>query len=456
MEEGHGDPTVLGLLVGGEQRVSQPDGDTADQVDVVGHPLERLEGVVGDGGGPSKQEARALGRTEHCRSERGCGRRAQHDLAGCGGSLHGHDGAGPRTGNDELTVRGADEEEVEDPAVDPHRHPQGDPLAQDGQAPDLSQRAPHLDGGAASTRLMGLTGEEEQQGVTAELEQPAPVGDGQVEQGDEAGPDGGGELLGPNLPVPGQTFGQFGETRDVDEDDRADLLLVPLIGRCGDPVDDQPGEVGRERVLGLGAAAWRRGTPRCAPKGLTHGLSFSSSAIDWFEGQLCRQPLCHQMARVPVLAAIATGPTRRGIGGLRSFPAPEVDGHDLGPALGKGTGSSTTRFRPIGREGVGHAANDGQRLVSPSKSRRWIGLRSSAQRTRWRRVLDCPLCPAPRHRPRAPTGSIVSATREGSSRWSRRRAARRRPLPFGPNDLSDGRAALDDGAPFRIALQGVG
>ena len=29
-------------------------------------------------------------------------------------------------------------------------------------------------------------------------------------------------------------------------------------------------------------------------------------------------------------------------------------------------------------------------------------------------------------------------------------------LPFAPNDLSDGRAALDDGAPFRIALQGVG
>ena len=129
-----------------------------------------------------------------------------------GSSLHGHDGAGPRTGDDELAVRRADEEEVEDPAVDPHRHPQGDPLAQDGQAPDFSECPPHLDGGAAGTCLMGLTGEEEQQGVAAELEQPAPVGDGQVEKGDEAGPDGGGELLGPHLPVPGQTFGQFGET----------------------------------------------------------------------------------------------------------------------------------------------------------------------------------------------------------------------------------------------------
>ena len=197
--------------MGGDQRVSQPDGDAADQVDVVGHRLERLERVVGDGGGPSEQEARAFGRTDHCRPERGCGVRAQHDLAGVGGALHGHDGAGPRTGNDELTVRRADEEEVEEPAVDPHRHPQGDPLAQDGQAPDFSECPPHLDGGAAGTCLMGLTGEEEQQGVAAELEQPAPVGDGQVEQGDEAGPDGGGELLGPHLPVPGQSFGQFGE-----------------------------------------------------------------------------------------------------------------------------------------------------------------------------------------------------------------------------------------------------
>ena len=164
-----------------------------------------------DGGRSPEQEARALGRTDHGWPERGCGARAQHDLAGIGGPLHGHNGAGPRTGNDELTVRVTDEKEVEEPAVDPHRHPQGDPLAQDGHAPDLSECAPHLDGGATGTRLMGLAREEEQQRVAAELEQPAPVGDGNVEQGDEAGPDGGRELLGTHLPVPGQSFGQFGE-----------------------------------------------------------------------------------------------------------------------------------------------------------------------------------------------------------------------------------------------------
>ena len=106
----------------------------------------------------------------------------------------------------------ANEEEVEEPAVDPHRHPQGDPLAQDGHAPDFPEGAPHLDGGTTGTRLMGLAGEEEQQRVAAELEQPAPVGDGQVEQGHEAGPDGGRELLRSHLPVPGQPFGQLGET----------------------------------------------------------------------------------------------------------------------------------------------------------------------------------------------------------------------------------------------------
>ena len=57
-------------------------------------------------------------------------------------------------------------------------------------------------------------------------------------------------------------------------------------------------------MLSLGAAAWRRGTPRCDPKGLTHGLIFSSRHR-LIRGALYRQPLCHQIARVPVPTAIA-------------------------------------------------------------------------------------------------------------------------------------------------------
>ena len=40
VEEGHGDPTVLGLLVASDQCISQSHWDGTNQVDVVGHRLE--------------------------------------------------------------------------------------------------------------------------------------------------------------------------------------------------------------------------------------------------------------------------------------------------------------------------------------------------------------------------------------------------------------------------------
>ncbi len=87
---------------------------------MVGNLLERHEGIVGDRRGPSEQEARALDGADHDWPKGRCGGRAQHDLAGIGGPLHRHNGAGTRTGNDELAVRVADKEEVEETAMDSH------------------------------------------------------------------------------------------------------------------------------------------------------------------------------------------------------------------------------------------------------------------------------------------------------------------------------------------------
>ena len=161
VKEGHGDSTVLGLMTCGEQRISQPDRNAAHQVDIVGHQLEGLERIVRNRRGPSEQESGALGIPDHSRRERGRGLWAEHDLTGISGSLHGHDGAGAWAGDDELAVRGANEKEVEESAVDPDRHPQADPMTQDGEATNHSEGPSHVDGGATGPSFMRLTGEEQ-------------------------------------------------------------------------------------------------------------------------------------------------------------------------------------------------------------------------------------------------------------------------------------------------------
>src|SRR5271155_4388461 len=69
----------------------------------------------------------------------------------------------------------------------------------------VMRRRPRAGPGASQWRRGGpepraLAGEVHQQRVATELEQPATVGRGEVEERDEAGVDGRGELLGPDLP----------------------------------------------------------------------------------------------------------------------------------------------------------------------------------------------------------------------------------------------------------------
>jgi len=142
---------------------------------------------------------------------------------------------------------------VEVTRVDADGHPERDLLAQHGQPAHGPQGPAHLDGGPAAAGLVVGSGEVQEEGVTAELQQAATVGHGQVEQGHEARPDGGRELLGTDPAVTGQALGQLGEARDVHEDDGARLDPEPLVGPPGQPLDAQPGEV-RGEPPGFGAA----------------------------------------------------------------------------------------------------------------------------------------------------------------------------------------------------------
>ena len=248
VQEGDRHPAVLGLHVTGLERVAQSHRDALTDVGVRGDLLERDERVVRYLRCPPEEESRSLGLAEQPRPQ---GRRragADDDLTRVGGALHLHRGAGRRPRHDELAVRPADQEEMEVARVHAHRHPERHLLAQDRQPAHRAQGAAHLDGGPTAARLVGIAREVEEECVAAEFEEPAAVGDRQVEQGHEAVADGGRQLLRPHLAVLGQGLRQLGEAGDVDEHHRARLHAVPLRGPLGDPLDAEPGEVGHQRV----------------------------------------------------------------------------------------------------------------------------------------------------------------------------------------------------------------
>ena len=211
VDERNGHSTVLRLRMFCHQCLSQTHRNPADQVDVVGHLFEGHERVGRNGGCSSQQEPRALGRSDRCWPQRTRRLWTQHDFAGVRRSLHRHHHAGSRTGNEEFTVRRTNEEKIEEPAVDAHRHAQRNPLAQNSAPSDLTERPSHLDCGTTRTGLMRFAGEKEQQSVTTELEQPAPIRDSQVEQGHETVPDRRREFFCPYFPVLRQTLREFRE-----------------------------------------------------------------------------------------------------------------------------------------------------------------------------------------------------------------------------------------------------
>ena len=182
---------------------------------------------------------------------------------------------GAGTGDDELTMGLAYEEEVEQAAVDADGHAERNALPQHGEATDHAQRPAHLHGRQTGSGLVGFAGEVHEERVTAELEQTAAVRDGKVEERDEAGVDGGSELLGARLPQTGQALGELCESRNVDEGDGALEFLVRQLRCRPDPFDGEAREVGRQGMTDVGRDGCRRRIRHDRP-----GISRSSPVAD--------------------------------------------------------------------------------------------------------------------------------------------------------------------------------
>jgi hypothetical protein len=117
-------------------------------------------------------------------------------------------------------MRAAHQEEVEHACVDADRHPQGDPAGSGDADAYLIQPLLHRAGRSTATERVLISGEEEQQGVPAEFEEAGTKGVGGSKQLMKGRGDQRGELLGPELPMLGQTLGHRSEPRDVDKDHR--------------------------------------------------------------------------------------------------------------------------------------------------------------------------------------------------------------------------------------------
>ncbi len=138
----------------------------------------------------------------------------------------------------------ADQEEVEYACVDADRHPQGD-LAGTGDAnAHVNQLLLHRTGRGTATESVPITGEEEQQSVPTEFEEAAAEGIGGSKELMKGRGNDAGEFLGPELSMFRQTFGNRGETRDVDKDHRAFETLVQSTGSFLIPLPHHPRQVG--------------------------------------------------------------------------------------------------------------------------------------------------------------------------------------------------------------------
>ena len=155
----------------------------------------------------------------------------------------------------------AHQEHVEEPAVDPHRHPQGHFVPEHREPTHHAQGAAHLEGGPARPGLVLLPGEQQQQCVATELQKAPTVGVSDVEEGGEALPDGGRQFFGPDLAVLGQGLRQLGEARDINEGDGPVDAQVPTSRGTRHPIDDQSRQIGRQELPTRKSASiigWRR------------------------------------------------------------------------------------------------------------------------------------------------------------------------------------------------------
>ena len=146
-------------------------------------------------------------------------------------------------------MRLADEEEVEDPAVDPDVHPQRHLPGRRVERAELFERAPHAECRVAGPGRVRIAVEEEEERVASELHEPAAVRVGDREEPRERRAHHVRHLFCSKPPLGREALGHRGEARDVDERQGPVERAVPRV-RGG----SQPSRLTRGRY-GMSTAA---------------------------------------------------------------------------------------------------------------------------------------------------------------------------------------------------------
>ena len=156
VDESHRHLPVLGLGHAREQRVAGGERHAAHQqlVRYLGQDRDRPGRL--SGGRATQEHPVALRVAARGGGQQRGGHRAHHDLAGVGRALHRDDLGRGGTGDDELPVRIADEEQVERARVHADRHPEVDAAAGGLDPADLTQSLAHPDRGPRRTGRLVL------------------------------------------------------------------------------------------------------------------------------------------------------------------------------------------------------------------------------------------------------------------------------------------------------------
>ena len=248
--EGDGDRAVLGLALLGQHLRPHRAREELLQRGLVDRRRQRGDGPGAGGGRPQPQQpAAVLGpRPVGGRREQGGGAVADRHLPGVGERLHAGGAAGCRSDDEQLAVvlGVADEVEVELVAVDADRHPERHGAARRPERADRPQRGPHVVGGGAGAGRVAGAGEQQQDGVATPLHEVGALAPGVGEQGREGGVEQVAHLLGPDVALAGQPFGEPREAGDVDERQRAVDLHVAVVAVRRLPGAQQVGDVRRD------------------------------------------------------------------------------------------------------------------------------------------------------------------------------------------------------------------
>ncbi len=167
-------------------------------------------------------------------------RRAERDLAGLRDCLGVDAGGRVGTGDDQLAVDPAHQEEVELAAVHADRDAQPHGAGRRGAPPHALESLLHAHRRRSRAQRVVLAPEQQQDGVATELEQVGVVGVGTADQLGEGGVDHAGDLLRTFPAALRERLGEIGEAGDVGEDDRPLEALCTQRRRVAQPVDRDP------------------------------------------------------------------------------------------------------------------------------------------------------------------------------------------------------------------------